>query len=173
MTPLWHGGLQIGRTYFIEFFKRNGGGEKMYFSNGQTQQCSHDIKKPYGSDGVILNAFTTRDNGPNNWERHRFYYYSPLNLDWMTLGVKGKTGGGIGGASRDDLRIYEVQPNKCRENWYFDNTVFNYPMEVFQASKNIYIGNGVDPENGVNHIPGDVTICRHSGCFTSRKSSDN
>lgn len=156
VAPLWHGGLKIGRTYFIEFFKKDGGGEKIYFSNGQTQQCSHDIKKPRGSDGIIFNAYTTSNSGPNNWERRRFYYSSPLNLDWMTLGVKGDAGGGTGGASWDDFRIYEVQNNKCRDDWYFDNTVFNYPVEVFQASNNIYIGNGVDPENGINHIPGDV-----------------
>lgn len=106
----------------------------------------------------MINAYTTSDNGSSNWERIRFYYASPANLDWMTIGVEGDSGDGTGGASWDDLRIYEVQDNGCRDNWYFDNTVFNYPFEFFQASNNIYVGNGVDPENGVNHIPGDVII---------------
>lgn len=156
VTPLWHEGMKLGKLYFIEFFKFKGGGEKVYFSNGQTQQCGNDIKRPRGSDGIMTKAYTTNNNGPNNWERIKFYYTSPINLDWMTLGVKGDAGDGVGGASWDDLRIYEVQDNGCRDNWYFDNTVFNYPFEFFQASDKIYVGNGVDPENGVNHIPGDV-----------------
>lgn len=156
VVPLVHGGMQSGNMYFVEFFKLAGGGEKIYFSNGQTQQCSHDIKKPQGASGILISPFTTSSDGPENWTRYRFYFNCLLNLDWMTIGVDGDAGDGQGGATWDDLRIYEVGQNFCRDNWYFDNTVFNYPFEFFQASDKIYVGNGVDPENGINHIPGDV-----------------
>lgn len=154
VVPLWHGGLSVGRKYFIETFSRNGGGEKMYFSNGQPRQCGgNEIIAQSG--GILAGGFVA-NNGSSDWNRTRTYFSSPFNLDWMSLGISGDAGDGTGGASWDDLRIYEVQNNKCRDNWYFDNTVFNYPVEVFQASNNIYVGNGVDPENGINHIPGDV-----------------
>ena len=156
VVPFVHGGMQSGNMYFVEFFKLAGGGEKIYFSNGQTQQCSHDIKKPRGVSGVLIDPFTSNSIGPEDWTRYRFYFNAILDLDWMTIGVDGDAGDGQGGATWDDLRIYEVGQNFCRDNWYFDNTVFNYPFEFFQASDKIYVGNGVDPENGINHIPGDV-----------------
>ena len=156
VVPLWHEGLKKGKKYFIEFFTLAGGGEKVYFSNGQSRQCgNNEIIKPSG--GIIVEAFSPNMGSPD-WNRTKLYYTPFLDLDWMTLGIDGDSGDGTGGGSWDDLRIYEVQENGCRDNWYFDNTVFNYPFEFFQASDKIYVGNGVDPENGVNHIPGDVIV---------------
>lgn len=160
VVPLWYNGLKTGKTYFIEFFTRNGDGERVYLSNGQTKQCGNgDLKKPSG--GYMTNVFSP-NTGTDDWERTKLYYKPLFDYTWMTLGVNGDSGDGLGGASWDDLRIYEVQPNGCRDNWYFDNTVFNYPTEFFQAGNNIYVGKGMDPEDGINHIAGEVRILNGS-----------
>ncbi|GAA0874075.1 hypothetical protein GCM10009118_04830 [Wandonia haliotis] len=160
VVPLWHGGLETGKIYFIETFRRGNGTSNVYFSNGQTRQCGNnkDVESPSG--GVLLKSFSA--NSGDNWTRTKHYYSSFFDLDWMTLGVNGDPGDGTGGGDWDDIRIYEVQPNGCRDNWYFDNTVFNYPTEFFQAGNNIYVGKGMDPEDGINHIAGEVRILNGS-----------
>ncbi len=140
--------LKSNKTYYIEIFQ-NGGGEnnRVVAYNNQPVACKYNKKLIEYNANSNHNVLLKFDGANSGWTRVRGYF-SPTSLKkWLSFGRNGDW---------DDLRIYEVQPNKCRENWYFDNTVFNYPMEVFQASNNIYIGNGVDPENGTNHIAGNV-----------------
>lgn len=144
-----NGGLKPSKKYFIEVFHK--GSEEnldvIAYAN-QPVACSYNKRLQFynaNSEHDFLLLFDA--SSTQNWTRYRNYFSVSSDKKWLSFGGTGLW---------DDLRIYEVQNNKCRENWYFDNTVFNYPMEVFQASNNIYVGNGVDPENGVNHIPGDV-----------------
>lgn len=161
VVPLWYGGFQAGKTYFVEIFRRGGGTSNVYFSDGQTRQCGKsDLKSPSGTGSMLVKAMEA--NSGDGWTRTKNYFSSLFNLDWMTLGVNGDPGDGTGGGDWDDIRIYEVQPNGCRDNWYFDNTVFNYPTEFFQAGNNIYVGKGMDPEDGINHIAGEVRILNGS-----------
>lgn len=161
VVPLWYGGFQAGKTYFVEIFRRGGGTSNVYFSDGQTRQCGKsDLKSPSGTGSMLVRAMEA--NSGDGWTRTKTYFSSLFNLDWMTLGVNGDPGDGTGGGDWDDIRIYEVQPNGCRDNWYFDNTVFNYPTEFFQAGNNIYVGKGMDPEDGINHIAGEVRILNGS-----------
>lgn len=155
VVPLWYGGIKQGKTYFVEVFRKSSAvsPSHLYLSQGQPRQCGYnDLKSP--SNGLMLKILDI-ESSASGWHRTKGYFTLPFDLDWATFGHED-----IGGRW-DDLRIYEVQENGCRDNWYFDNTVFNYPFEFFQASDKIYVGNGVDPENGVNHIPGDVIV--HSG----------
>lgn len=148
VSPLKYGGLTAGKLYYIEVFKTGSKNQNLYFAQGQPRQCAYRNLKP-PKDGILVTALNIHGSN-DGWRRTRNYFHSIFDLSWIGLGSD-KYGG-----TWDDIRIYEVQPNKCRTNWYFDNTVFNYPNEVFQASNNIYVGNGVDPENGSNHIPGNV-----------------
>lgn len=149
VAPLWNGGIKSDKVYYYEVFKKGSSSSKMYFSQGQPRQCGYNpLNSP--SNGLLSGSRMIQGAINQDWTRTRGYLSSTVDYSWVILGDNDN--GGVW----DDLRIYEVNNNKCRDNWYFDNTVFNYPVEVFQASKNIYVGNGVDPENGVNHIPGDV-----------------
>ncbi len=141
--------LESNKTYYIEVFHSGTGtNDRVVAYKNQPVACKYnkDLIDYHANieHNILLNIYSTNTSG---WTRFRGYFSPSGDKKWLSFGGSGEW---------DDLRIYEVQPNKCRDNWYFDNTVFNYPMEVFQASNNIYIGNGVDPENGTNHIAGDV-----------------
>lgn len=149
----FNGGLNPSKTYYIEVFHNGSANDNLDIVGYESQPkiCGFESNKPL--QDVNANSdhsdvfFSFNASNSSGWTRYRGYF-SPNNFKkWLSFGNTGEW---------DDLRIYEVQNNKCRGDWYFDNTVFNYPVEVFQASNNIYIGNGVDPENGINHIPGDV-----------------
>ena len=152
------GGLNSQKYYFLEFFykgKINDHNKYVVGYSKQPKYCGYTKNnKPYHKTNklkkgaeLIYNGFTDYNPDGNGWIRHRGYFSLFQNKKWISVGEVGEF---------DDLRIYEVQPNKCRTNWYFDNTVFNYPMEVFQVSGKVYLRNGVDPENGSNHILGNV-----------------
>ncbi|MDX1652533.1 MAG: gliding motility-associated C-terminal domain-containing protein [Brumimicrobium sp.] len=148
----FNNGLNPSRTYYIEVFHQGSasndldvvGYENQPKICGYQNKLLQDINANSGHSNVL---FSFNASNSSDWTRYRGYFSPHGFKKWLSFGNSG---------SWDDLRIYEVQNNKCRDNWYFDNTVFNYPLEVFQASNNIYVGNGVDPENGINHIPGDV-----------------
>lgn len=151
VVPLWHGGIKQGKTYFVEVFRNSTSisPSNMFLSQGQTRQCGNNEIKSPSNNGLLVKALDL-ESSSQGWHRTKSYISFPFDYTWATFGHEDA------GGDWDDLRIYEVEENGCRENWYFDNTVFNYPLEFFQASNNIYVGNGVDPENGINHIPGDV-----------------
>ena len=147
------GGLKPTKTYFIEVFHKGNAIEDLDVVGYESQpkicgfesnKSLHEVNANSGHADVFFSFNASNSSG---WTRYRDYFSPNSFKNWLSFGNTGEW---------DDLRIYEVQNNKCKDNWYFDNTVFNYPMEVFQASNNIYVGNGVDPENGSNHIPGDV-----------------
>ncbi len=145
-----NGGLKSNKTYFLEVFQRGAGDSELNiiaFKN-QPVVCSYNKRiELYNANkehDVLLSFDASSTLG---WTRYRAYFSIYNDKKWLSFGNSGEW---------DDIRIYEVQPNKCRENWYFDNTVFNYPMEVFQVSGKVYLRNGVDPENGSNHILGNV-----------------
>ena len=152
VVPLWHGGIKQGKTYFVEVFRKSSelSPSHLYLSQGQPRQCGNNDLKSL-SNGLLVKIMDLESN-TQGWHRTKGYVTLPFDFNWAAFGHED-----IGG-EWDDLRIYEVQKNGCRDNWYFDNTVFNYPFEFFQATDKIYVGNGVDPENGVNHIPGDVIV---------------
>ncbi len=146
------GGLQKNKTYYLEIFHRGNATKNLQVVNYKKQpkvNCGYPNKVLYKLGANKDHDIMLKFNASNSfgWTRYRTYFSPSSNKNWLSFGNSGEW---------DDLRIYEVQPNKCRTNWYFDNTVFNYPMEVFQASDKIYLGNGVDLENGSNHILGNV-----------------
>lgn len=46
----------------------------------------------------------------------------------------------------DDIRVIDVGADHCPERWLFDNITFNQGLEIYQASNQITIGNGADPQ---------------------------
>lgn len=146
------GGLDSSKKYYIEVFHKGTANKDLdvvgYVNQpkicGYQSKLLQNINANVGHSEVL---FSFDASNSSEWWRYRGYFSPNGFKKWLSFGNSGEW---------DDLRIYEVENNKCRDDWYFDNTVFNYPFEIFQASKNIYVGNGVDPENGVNHIPGDV-----------------
>lgn len=145
--------LSPNKMYFVECFSGNTG-KNILIGNQQPKQCHNfGAKLKGGPFQLVMNlkSLSVNDLG-NDYVRSRTYFSPVFEGGWITIGSES------GGGNVEDFRIYEVQENGCRDNWYFDNTVFNYPFEFFQASDKIYVGNGVDPESGVNHIPGDVII---------------
>lgn len=143
--------LVPGRTYFFECFSNNTG-KNVLLSKNRPKQCDHFganlVNGPFQNILSLENSIVSDAN--QKYTRARVYFSPVFEAQWLTIGSDS------GGGQVEDVRIYEVGENFCRDNWYFDNTVFNYPFEFFQASDKIYVGNGVDPENGINHIPGDV-----------------
>ena len=160
-----NGGLQSNKHYFIEVFNKSSASEGLYVVGYEKQpeicgypnnKWMHQTNRNKKHAQVYLNFDATATipySDSSGWTRYKGYFSPITNKRWLSFGSSG---------TWDDLRIYEVQPNGCRDNWYFDNTVFNYPLEFFQAGNNIYVGKGLDPEDGVNHIAGEVKILKGS-----------
>ncbi len=161
-----NGGLQAGKKYFIEVFNSSSASEGLHIVGYERQpeicgypnnnKWMHQTNKNKKHAQVYLSFDATSTipySQPSGWTRYKGYFSPITNKRWLSLGSSG---------TWDDIRIYEVQPNGCRDNWYFDNTVFNYPTEFFQAGNNIYVGKGMDPEDGINHIAGEVRILNGS-----------
>lgn len=163
--------LQYNKKYYLEFFvssqNSNGNGNIILFKD-YPKQCgisNGTIDTQNGDNEVIINAQIPNfipvyghTTDPNNidsiaWYRVRLFFSPNDNYDYLSIG-----GGENGGTQVmwDDIRIVEVNNNLCRNNWYFDNTVFNYPLEIFQAGDFIKAGSGVDPEAG--QLDGPVTV---------------
>lgn len=151
--------LEIGKFYYLECFSNNTG-KDVILSNLQPKQCGNGEAKLGGNNRIYAKILNLEDEYVSDvndeYVRAKTYFKPIFETKWITFGSD-KGGGNI-----DDIRIYEVQPNGCRDNWYFDNTVFNYPTEFFQAGNNIYVGKGMDPEDGINHIAGEVRILNGS-----------
>jgi|GEM_PF-4357485 len=153
------GGIQKDKYYFIEVFQRGSASDGLYVVgyDQQPKACKYNPNKQMHEINVNKNhaqVFLTFDaSNSSGWTRYKGYFKAVSNKNWLSFGSTGFW---------DDLRIYEVQENGCRDNWYFDNTEFNYSTEFFQAGQNIYVGTGVDPENGGNHIAGKVYIRSNS-----------
>ncbi len=145
--------------YYIEAFV---GTDDSY--SGQTGTIDLFTKKPhvcgynqyiteYGGNGpsqtVLLCEYPFLGEDSLGWTRYRGYFQATEDFEWLSIGSADQF-------YWDDLKIIEVSSNLCRDQWYFDNTVFNYPVEVFQASDFIIAGTGVDPEAG--HQDGPVTV---------------
>jgi hypothetical protein len=143
--------LQPGRMYFFECFSNNTG-KSVMFSKERPKQCDNGAANLVNGPflGILDLEMSFVSDADEIFTRGKVYFSPLFEVRWLTIGSN------TGGGQVEDVRIYEVGNAGCRDNWYFDNTVFNYPFEFFQASDRIYVGNSVDPENGINHIPGDV-----------------
>lgn len=133
-------------------------------SPGQTGTIDLFTKKPhvcsynkyiteYGGNGpnqtVLMCQYPFLGEDSLGWTRYRGYFQATENFEWLSIGSANSL-------YWDDLKIIDVSSDLCRNEWYFDNTVFNYPVEVFQASDFIKAGTGVDPES--THQDGPVTV---------------
>jgi hypothetical protein len=143
--------LSMNKTYYIEFYFDGVGDIKVWLSDTQPTYCNVNNNAVLGDQ--IINVIPNQENyaNPNEFYKWKKYsgYFKPNenNYKWITFGKSGNW---------DDIKIYEVDDNLCRNEWYFDNTVFNYPLEIFQAGDFIKAGTGVDPEAG--QLDGPVTV---------------
>lgn len=161
--------LQISKNYYFEAYCKPNNNCEVNISDKQPRQCNPFNLFPGTSVLLDVVGYVNGSN-PDNLEDHEFrrcrFYFSPnISGDWLSFGKNGDPGSGSPedgtGLSIDDVRIIQVEDNSCAsDTWYFDNMDFNYPHEMFQASNEIILGNGVDPE--ASHIPGDVTVLSNS-----------
>ncbi len=169
-NTLLNSGLKQGKTYYIEIFSDTQD-KTFYLASQRMLQHGTDWNQNmdlHVGDGGYESHFTVNgpvppefiEPNPNqfvHYSRTKKYFTATKDYPYIAFGSGGQF---------DDVRIYEVPANGCVDNWYFDNTEFNYPMEVYKATNNIYIGKGVDPENEPGligkHIPGDVYIHSNS-----------
>ena len=91
------------------------------------------------------------------WIKAQGYFntYGQEGLKWAAFGCfdfDDNVGGG--NLYMDDIKIIDVNSNFCPSNWLFDNTTFENGYENYQASNQIVIGYGADPEV----IDGDVAV---------------
>lgn len=162
-------GLIQGKRYYIELFASSEAQQGQFYlstnrlrQNGTNAAGGLALKVDNNAEPTqYMDQFTLtgpQDADPLDYDRARKYYTPGRDYPFIAFG---------NGGTWDDIRIYEVPANGCVEDWYFDNTEFNYPTEVFKAANNIYLGNGVDPENGsdintAKHIAGNVVIRSNS-----------
>ena len=135
-----------GQTGSIELFT-----EKPEVCKYEKYITEYSVNSPFQT--VLFCEYPYLGEDSLGWTRYRAYFRATENFEWLSIGSAGTF-------YWDDLKIIEVSENLCRDNWYFDNTVFNYPKEVFQASDKIVAGYGVDPEP--THQPGPVTVLQSS-----------
>jgi len=145
--------------YFFEFFVNEKDNEFTFISLYDEKPVHHN-----GTDGIgktieennkdIVQTIFELDLTPfigtlNEWTRYRLYFTVQSPKTWISFGKSGMY---------DDIKLYKAAD--CRPEWYFDNSVFNYPVEIFQATDFISAGTGVDPEIG--QLDGPVTVLNGS-----------
>jgi hypothetical protein len=155
--------IEKNKFYYIEAFVS--GDDKVSPQMGtidlfteKPHVCSYNkYITEYGGNGpsqtVLLSLYPNPTADVHGWIRYRGYFQATEDFEWLSIGSAATL-------YWDDIKIIAVSENLCRDNWYFDNTVFNYPKEVFQASNNIVAGTGVDPE--ATHQPGPVYVLGNS-----------
>lgn len=170
--------LTSGNLYYMEFFCSSIASSdegKIFLFPNYPEQCGitngpiedqntgeqliADVSYPGYNPVFYLNTDGVEST---SWTRYRVYFTPNNNMEYMVIGS---------GTSLmwDDLKIIEVDEIMCRDDWYFDNTVFNYPFEIFQAGSTIKAGTGVDPEAG--QLAGPVTVLSGSHTIFTAGSS--
>lgn len=144
--------LQQNKIYFIEYYFSNGSMPhsdfEVIFSEKQPTQCEYQRAKYWGEKNKFEPDFPLSYTGPAGYFKSGFRFQVSGQRDWMSIHA---VNGNI-----DDIRIYEIPNDACRDIWYFDNTDFSYENEYYQAGDKIICGSGVDPEDGIAHISGPV-----------------
>lgn len=154
--------IENGKYYYIEAFVNKYGDSSPYGTielfNERPKVCGYNqyiTEYNTNSDFQTILAIQYPGFSPDTygWTRYRGFFQAEEDKNWLSIGSKK-------GMHWDDIKIYEVSSNLCKDEWYFDNTVFNYPLEIFQAGDFIKAGTGVDPEAG--QLDGPVTVLNGS-----------
>jgi len=142
--------LTDGSLYYMEFFTKKDAVGTCLISLYNTfpkhrNAGSQTLEETGGNDPQTILEYES--NNLSEWTRKKIFFLADGNRKWLSFGGSGMF---------DDFKIYKVSGNQCRDEWYFDNTEFNYPLEVYQAGNFIKAGAGVDPEAG--QFNGPVTV---------------
>lgn len=146
------------KTYYMEFFFNTDADVKVWIDENQPTGCGEDDNNAindlqqllFGFAGSNISEFNspTTPNLDNKWKKFSGYFKPEDDLKkWLIITSNGPI---------DDIKIYEVDDNLCRNEWYFDNTVFVKNKEIFQAGDFIKAGTGVDIE--ASQLDGPVTV---------------
>jgi hypothetical protein len=118
--------LDINKTYYIEFYFDGTGDINVWLNDNQPTYCNANSNAVLGTQ--IITVLPSQENyaNPNEYYKWKKYsgYFKPTHNDfkWITFGTTGNW---------DDIKIYEVDDNLCRNEWYFDNTVFVKDKDIF------------------------------------------
>jgi hypothetical protein len=153
--------IEANHTYYVEaFMKSESLGSQVDFGtidlfSQKPHVCSdNSYISEYGGNGnsqkvidvKLADGYSTDSLG---WIRFNAFFIAEHDFNWIAIG-------GGKAVYWDDIRIVEVGDDLCKDDWYFDNTVFNQPFEIFQAGDSIVAGTGADPE--ASQLAGPVTV---------------
>lgn len=102
----------------------------------------------------LMYSKVTKPDG--TWIKAQGYFstWNEREFNWAAFGSFDFDHDAGGKLFIDDIKIIDVNYNFCPTTWLFDNTTFENGYENYQASNQIVIGYGADPEV----IDGDVVV---------------